>query len=56
MPKTNIASLDDIETIRVPQAEYEAAFYRTNDGYGFPITAFRAATVGADLRYRPDDQ
>lgn len=30
-----------------PQAEYEAAFYRTKDGYGFPAVAFKAATVGA---------
>jgi hypothetical protein len=31
-----------------PQAEYEAAFYRLNDGgYGFPVIAFKAASVGA---------
>jgi hypothetical protein len=30
-----------------PQAEYEAAFYRTNEGgYGLPIIAFKAATIG----------
>lgn len=37
---------------RDPEAEYLAAFYRiaTDDGeekYGFPVTAFKAATVGA---------
>lgn len=30
-----------------PEAEYEAAFYRTNDnGYGIPVIAFKAATIG----------
>lgn len=30
-----------------PDAEYEAAFYRMKDGgYGFPVIAFKAATVG----------
>jgi len=31
-----------------PQAEYEAAFYRmkADGGYGFPVTAFKQATVG----------
>lgn len=37
--------------IRDPQAEYEAAFYRTKDGYGFPVTAFKAATIGAARFY-----
>ena len=42
--------------IRDPQAEYEAAFYRiaTDDGtdkYGFPVTAFKAATIGAARFY-----
>lgn len=32
---------------RDPQAEYEASFYRTKNGYGFPVTAFKSATVGA---------
>lgn len=36
---------------RDPQAEYEAAFYRLRDGYGFPVTAFKAATVGAGRFY-----
>lgn len=40
--------------IRDPQAEYEAAFYRTKDGYGFPVTAFKAATVGAARFYGKD--
>jgi len=31
-----------------PQADYEAALYRTDDGgYGFPVLAFKAATVEA---------
>lgn len=40
--------------VRDTQAEYEAAFYRTKDGYGFPITAFKAATVGAARFYGKD--
>lgn len=41
-----------VKEIRDPQAEYEAAFYRmyregAGDAYGFPVTAFKAATVGA---------
>lgn len=39
---------------RDPQAEYEAAFYRTKEGYGFPVTAFKAATVGAARFYGKD--
>lgn len=35
-----------------PQAEYEAAFYRfLDDGYGFPVIAFKAATIGAARFY-----
>lgn len=31
-----------------PEAEYEAAFYRTHDGrYGMPVIAFKSATTGA---------
>jgi hypothetical protein len=41
---------------RDPEAEYEAAFYRTKDGYGFPVTAFKAATVGAARFYGKDVQ
>jgi hypothetical protein len=37
-----------------PQAEYEAAFYRTVDGYGFPASGFKAATVGAARFYGKD--
>lgn len=40
--------------IRDPQAEYEAAFYHLDDGYGFPVTAFKAATVGAARFYGKD--
>jgi hypothetical protein len=40
---------------RDPQAEYEAAFYRIatdeGDAYGFPVTAFKAATTGAARYY-----
>lgn len=35
-----------------PEAEYEAAFYRTkDDGYGFPCIAFKAATIGGARFY-----
>lgn len=35
-----------------PEAEYEAAFYRLGDGTpGFPVLAFKAATVGAARFY-----
>lgn len=35
-----------------PEAEYEAAFYRTTaGGYGFPVLAFKAATVEASRQY-----
>jgi hypothetical protein len=35
-----------------PEADYEAAFYRLDDGtYGFPVIAFKAATVGAARFY-----
>lgn len=45
-----------VKEIRDPQAEYEAAFYRIHnedgeDGYGFPVTAFKAATTGAARFY-----
>lgn len=34
--------------IRDPQADYESSLYRTADGgYGYPVLAFKAATVGA---------
>lgn len=37
---------------RNPEADYEAAFYRTKDGgYGFPVLAFKAATVEASRFY-----
>jgi hypothetical protein len=39
---------------RDPETEYKAAFYRTKDGYGFPVTAFKAATVGAARFYGKD--
>lgn len=35
-----------------PEAEYLAAFYRfTDDSYGFPVIAFKAATVGGARFY-----
>ncbi len=35
-----------------PKAEYEAAFYRVKGGgYGFPVIAFKAATIGAARFY-----
>lgn len=35
-----------------PQAEYEAAFYRhDDDGHGFPVIAFKSATVGGARFY-----
>lgn len=38
-----------------PEAEYEAAFYRLKDGsYGFPVAAFKLATVGAARFYGKD--
>lgn len=41
---------------RDPQADYEAAFYRIAregevDAYGFPVIAFKAATIGAARFY-----
>jgi hypothetical protein len=39
---------------RDPEAEYKAAFYRCKEGYGFPVTAFKAATVGAARFYGKD--
>lgn len=35
------------KAIRDPEAEYQSSLYRTDDGYGFPVIAFKAATVGA---------
>jgi len=45
-----------VKEVRDPQSEYEAAFYRIAredgvDGYGFPVTAFKAATTGAARFY-----
>lgn len=39
-------------TLKDPEAEYESAFYRTKeDGYGFPVLAFKAATIDASRFY-----
>lgn len=45
-----------VKEVRDPRAEYEAAFYRIlhddgTEGYGFPVTAFKAATTGAARFY-----
>lgn len=40
-----------LKEVRDPDKEYEAAFYRTADGYGFPAVGFKAATVGAARFY-----
>ena len=39
---------------RDPDADYEAAFYRTKEGYGFPAVAFKACTIGAARFYGKD--
>lgn len=44
-----------VKTIKDPQAEYEASLYRMkNDRYGFPVTAFKAATISAARFYGKD--
>jgi hypothetical protein len=46
-----------VKEVRDPASEYEAAFYRIADAdggpdrYGFPVTAFKAATTGAARFY-----
>lgn len=45
-----------LKEIRDPNVEYEASFYRIaredgTTGYGFPVTAFKAATIGAARFY-----
>lgn len=39
---------------RDPDADYQAAFYRTESGYGFPAVAFKACTIGAARFYGKD--
>ena len=39
---------------RDPDADYQAAFYRTADGYGFPAVGFKACTVSAARFYGKD--
>jgi len=36
---------------RDPEAEYQSSFYRTDSGYGFPVIAFKSATIGAARFY-----
>lgn len=49
-----------VKEVRDPQAEYEASFYRIwkdetgEEAYGFPVTAFKAATTGAARFYGKD--
>lgn len=33
--------------VRDPERDYEESLYRTDNGYGFPVIAFKAATVSA---------
>jgi hypothetical protein len=41
------------KTPKDPEAEYEAAFYRFEDGgYGIPVISFKAATIGGARFYR----
>lgn len=37
-----------------PQAEYEAAFYRTANGYGFPASGFKKCMIGGARFYGKD--
>lgn len=40
------------KTAKDPEADYEASFYKTDEGgYGFPVIAFKAATVGGARFY-----
>jgi hypothetical protein len=39
---------------RDPQADYQAAFYHTETGYGFPVLAFKSCTVDAARFYGKD--
>lgn len=41
--------------IKDPEAEFEAASYRLNGGYGIPAVAFKSATVGAARFYPKND-
>lgn len=36
-----------VKRIRDPQEDYESSLYRTDTGFGFPLLAFKQATVGA---------
>lgn len=36
-----------LKEVRNPEEEYEAAFYRTKDGYGIPAVAFKSAATSA---------
>lgn len=44
-----------VKEIRDPQAEYQSSMYRIatpeGDGYGFPVLAFKAATIGGARFY-----
>lgn len=53
--KQMLNAMQGVKTPKVakdPEAEYEASFYRFEDGgFGFPITGFKAATVSAARFY-----
>ena len=34
-----------------PEADYQAAFYRTKEGYGFPAVGFKACAISAARLY-----
>ena len=49
----------NMKVARDPESEYQASFYRIDRGddvdrFGFPVTAFKAATVGAARFYGKD--
>jgi len=40
-----------VKSAKDPDADYQAAFYRTKEGYGFPAVGFKAAIVSAARLY-----
>lgn len=40
--------------VRDPEADFRESLYHLGDGYGFPVTAFKAATIGAARFYGKD--
>jgi hypothetical protein len=37
----------NVKEARDPEKDYLSSLYETDDGYGFPVLAFKAATIGA---------